>query len=1263
MKSLKKISLFPIVFCLPFILSAQIRDASKINNTTIELQWQNGQSTLVDFYADNIVRIFQDPAGGPMRVPEAKPEAQILVANPRKAVTSLTFKKGPTETIISTPKMTIAFNNASETFSITSLAENKKVVDLVKPISIEKDRVIISLKENPKENFFGGGVQNGRFTHKGKKIAIENENNWTDGGVASPAPFYWSTGGYAFMGYTFKKGQYDFGAKEPGVVTLTHDINYLDVFFMIDEGIVPLLNDYYQLTGEPVLIPKFGLYEGHLNAYNRDYWKEDTSGILFEDGKKYKESQKNNGGIKESLNGEKNNYQFSARAVIDRYQQHNMPLGWILPNDGYGAGYGQTGTLDSNILNLKTFGDYARNHGVQIGLWTQSDLHPKAGIPALLQRDLDKEVGVAGVRVLKTDVAWVGAGYSFGLNGISDAAHIMSQFGHDARPFIITLDGWAGTQRYGTIWTGDQTGGQWEYIRFHIPTYLGAGLSGLPNITSDMDGIFGGKNPIINIRDFQWKTFTPMQLNMDGWGLNPKDPFALGEPATSINRNYLKWKSELVPYSYSIAHQAVDGLPLIRAMFLDQPNAYTLGVNTQYQFMYGPYFLVAPIYKNTQSDEEGNDVRNNIYLPEGKWVDYFSGDEYDGNRILNNYMAPIWKIPVFVKRGAIIPLANPNNHVSEINQHHRIYEIYPYGKSGFTEYDDDGATLAYRQGQFTTTSIESEVTGNKAVITIHPAKGDFNGFIRTKSTEFRMNVTAKPTGITAFAGTRKLKLKQVNNADAFERTPGSYYYNPAPEWNQFATPGSSFAKVAVKRNPLLYVNIPAMDITAGSVRLIIDGYTFSPHNNLLKKTGALDVPSNFKKSDSSKAAYQIEVEWNGGDNADYYEIEFQDMLYTTIKEHHLVFENLKPETNYHFRLRAVNASGHSGWTNLTASTQKDPLEFAIRGLTAFSTAASQPREPLRNLVDFDGGTMWHSKWDTTATPFDLIIDLKSINQLDKLQYLPRTDGGNGTWQKGTVYYSMDRNNWTRVNDFEWKRNGEPKEFVFTNHPSARYVKINVTEAVGKFGSGRELYVFKVPGSQSYLPGDINNDDEVDYNDLTSYMNYTGLKKGDADFEGYISRGDINGNGLIDAFDISNVGIVVDGGARVFRSGPVGGSLVLTPDKRQLKQGETLAITVSGDSLKNVNALSFALPYSQADYEYLGIEPLGMLQMQNFSNDRLHTDGTKVLYPTFINTGNKETLKGSDNLFIIKFRVKKNISFDLKATNGLLVGKRLDVVQF
>jgi hypothetical protein len=92
-----------------------------------------------------------------------------------------------------------------------------------------------------------------------------------------------------------------------------------------------------------------------------------------------------------------------------------------------------------------------------------------------------------------------------------------------------------------------------------------------------------------------------------------------------------------------------------------------------------------------------------------------------------------------------------------------------------------------------------------------------------------------------------------------------------------------------------------------------------------------------------------------------------------------------------------------------------------------------------------------------------------------------------------VFYSNSKENWTEAGLFEWANSDEIKIFSFTDHPSARYIKIAVTDAVGGAGSGRELY---------YLPGNINNDHMIDRNDYTSYKNYTGLRKGDADFEGY-----------------------------------------------------------------------------------------------------------------------------------------------------------------
>lgn len=1237
--------------------------AKKINPTTIEILFTNDHRMLIDFYGENIFRIFRDDSGGMIRDPEAKPEAQILVDNPRKSLSSLNFTDADGMISISTETINIQLDKNTPLMKVINLQTNKIVVEEVAPIQFETRKVTLTFKENPEEYFYGGGVQNGRFSHKGKSIAIENQNSWTDGGVASPNPFYWSTNGYGLMFYTFKKGTYDFGSKEKGIVKVSHETDYLDAFFMINEGAVALLNDFYQLTGNPVLIPKFGFYQGHLNAYNRDYWKEDTTGILFEDGKKYKESQKDDTGIKESLNGEKNNYQFSARAVIDRYEAHDMPFGWILPNDGYGAGYGQTSTLDSNIQNLRNLGDYAHKKGVEIGLWTQSDLHPKPEISALLQRDIVKEVRDAGVRVLKTDVAWVGAGYSFGLNGIADVANIMTYYGNNSRPFIISLDGWAGTQRYAAVWTGDQSGGVWEYIRFHIPTYIGSGLSGMFNITSDMDGIFGGKKPVINTRDFQWKTWTPMQLNMDGWGANPKYPHALGEPVTSINRWYLKLKSELIPYAYTIAKEAVDGKPMIRAMFLDYPNAYTKGKSTEYQFLYGPNFLVAPIYQETKSDKEGNDIRNGIYLPEGDWIDYFTGDKYTGNRILNNFEAPLWKLPVFVKSGAIIPMANPNNNPSEINKALRIYDIYPSGKSSFTEYDDDGLTEEYLLGKGVTTLVESDVNRNVATITIHPAKGDFKGFVKEKITEFKINVTAKPKKVSAKVGNKKVKLTEAKSMADFVKSNNVYFYDAAPNLNQFATKGSEFAKKVITKNPQVLVKLASSDITANETILQIDGFVFEPADKNRITSGALNTAINPVVKEQNTTAYTVTPNWNKIPNADFYEIEFNGMLYSTIKDTELLFDGLEPETNYFFKIRAVNKDGHSGWSEFKARTKTNPLEFAIKGIVAQTTAENQGGAGIDKLFDFDESSTWHTKWGVNSLPFDMIIDLKTINQLEKFEYLPRSGGGNGNLLKGTVYYSHDKENWIEAGPFTWAKNDAVKTFEFKDQPVVRYIKLSITEGVGGFGSGSELYVFKVPNTPTYIPGDINNDRLIDRNDLTSYINYTGLRKGDADFEGYISNGDINKNDLIDAYDISVLATQLDGGIDGKRIEKVAGNIELSTSKKAYKKGETIDILIKGIDLRSVNALSFALPYNSADYEFVSVQPLNMKQMDNLTNDRLHTNSVKALYPTFVNVGNKESLEGSIDLFILKLKANRNVTFDLKMEDGFLVDKNLNSVRF
>ena len=1236
-----------------------VKAVRQINPTTVELTYDNGEMLTVDFYGKNVFRLFRDPKGGIIRDPQSNPEAHILVDQPRRETGRLVVDEKNGAISVATAAIKVEFNKANGLMKVTDLRNGKTVVEQQKPVSFDKGRTTMTLDNHSDEYFYGGGVQNGRFSHRGKKIEIVNTNSWTDGGVSSPSPFYWSTRGYAAMPYTFAPGAYDFGAADPKAVTLTHDTPYLDVFFMVDSTPEGLLNDYYQLTGHPVLLPKFAFYEGHLNAYNRDYWKETTDkkqGIRFEDGKYYTESQKDNGGIKESLNGEKGNYQFSARAVVDRYVQNDMPLGWVLPNDGYGAGYGQTSTLDGNIANLKSFGDYAHRHGVETGLWTQSNLHPIDTIPALLQRDIVKEVRDAGVRVLKTDVAWVGSGYSFGLNGIADVAQIMPYYGSNARPFIITVDGWAGSQRYAGVWTGDQTGGEWEYIRFHIPTYIGSGLSGMGNITSDVDGIFGGRNKTVNVRDFQWKAFTPMQLNMDGWGTSPKYPMQMGEPATSINRSYLKLKSMLLPYSYTYSHEAVTGKPLIRAMFLEDPSDFTHGTATRYQYMYGPAFLVAPVYQNTKADKDGNDIRNGIYLPKGTWYDFFTGEAYEGGRILNDFDAPIWKLPVFVKAGAIIPLVNANNNPSQIDPSNRTFEFYPEGQSLFSLYDDDGTSEAYLHGDSATTQVNSMLSGKKLTLNVAKTQGHFNGMTREQRTTLIVNCGGKPKKVATIIKGKKIKLAEDPSAE------NAWSYDEAPEMNRFSTKGSEAASKHIKHTPQLTVRLAATDITQTDISVIIDGFVSSDNSNRqFKKTGALQAPV---MQTADIQPYSIAPRWQSVSNADYYEIEFQGETYSTIKGTSLLFSDLTPATDYSFKVRAVNANGASEWTTMNTRTAVNPLENALHGLTATSTARDMDGFSIGHLFDFaTTGDIWHTDYYSKAVPFVFTIDLHSVNTLDKLQYLPRADAGNGTITRCDISVSRDGKKWTEVGEQQWARDAKTKEVVLAQHPVARYVKVDVKEAAGGFGSGREFYVFKVPGTKSLLPGDINNDGKIDENDLTSYTNYMGLKKGDADFDGYISGGDINGNGMIDAYDISNVSTRLEGGAKPEEEGNLSGKFNYVFDKQAYKAGDDVTVTVKGSGMKAINAFNFILPYNPQEMKFEKVDAVAAKDMKNMTYDRHHTDGSQVLYPTFTNVGNEQPISGNETLFVMHFKALRAFRVKPVSPKGMIVDKGLKEIDF
>lgn len=131
-----------------------------------------------DFYGDNIVRLFQDNGGGIVRHPLADPPAEILVRNARASVSDLSIMEDSDVIYVGASNICVALNRASGLIKI--LRKGEVVADFKAPIEFAPKKVMLKLGEAEDEYFYGGGVQNRRFSHKGQVIAIENQNSWTD---------------------------------------------------------------------------------------------------------------------------------------------------------------------------------------------------------------------------------------------------------------------------------------------------------------------------------------------------------------------------------------------------------------------------------------------------------------------------------------------------------------------------------------------------------------------------------------------------------------------------------------------------------------------------------------------------------------------------------------------------------------------------------------------------------------------------------------------------------------------------------------------------------------------------------------------------------------------------------------------------------------------------------------------------------------------------------------------------------------------------
>jgi len=313
----------------------------------------------------------------------------------------------------------------------------------------------------------------------------------------------------------------------------------------------------------------------------------------------------------------------------------------------------------------------------------------------------------------------------------------------EQRPFILARAASAGSQRYHTaVWTGDIYS-DYATLRAHPPEMLNTGLSGLPWWTNDTGGFLVGdyKNDRFGAharlyeRWMQFSAFCPITRAHKAGG--PPEPYALGLTTEQGARKYLQLRYRLLPYIYSYAWESSrDGMPLARALplqFQDDEKALSAPGD---EYMFGGELLVAPVLFEGQTSRK-------VYFPKGKWLDWDYGYEYEGGRdwVVS---APQNRIPVAIRAGAIIPLAPDMRNTSEKPWDPLTLEIYPYGKSGFTLYHDDGRSFDYQKGAYTTTLFSSALGAQDEVFSLEES----NKLFAPKEYRLRFHLDRTPLAVS-----------------------------------------------------------------------------------------------------------------------------------------------------------------------------------------------------------------------------------------------------------------------------------------------------------------------------------------------------------------------------------------------------------------------------------------------------------------------------------------------------------------------------------
>jgi alpha-glucosidase/alpha-D-xyloside xylohydrolase len=647
-----------------------------------EIRYGGGRAELsIGAVSDRTVQIVLSPLDDKGKPLAAPPSTAFI---PQKVEAKLVCRELKDVREIAAGKLTVKVT--SEPLAISVRGPGDKVVQ---ELSFTDDGVLGFRTRAPVLGLGEGGLQ---FDRRGKQFRMLNGQRppllETHGGTI-PVPFLIGTDGWALF-FNGPWGEFDLREGRGKLLPKKESLGKepLQLYVINLQQPADALTEYLRLTGRPVMPPKWVL--GYMQSHRTLASPQEPAQIA----KTFRDKQ------------------LPCDALIYLGTGY-CPAGW---NVGHG-------TLE---FNPKTFDRPAENLAALHELNFKVVLHvnhaPRKLFGASVAEESESPLHIRNYWArhrddfkLGVDAWWPDDGDELPIEARL-ARHRCYYEGPlqdrpDVRPWALHRNGYAGAQRYGGwIWSGDVQS-RWATLAAHVPVGVNYSLSLTPFWGTDTGGFvptaeltgelytrwfqFSTFNPLFRSHGRTWKLRLPWGWNTGEFGpVESRDGPDKSEMHNAgvepICKKYLELRYRLLPYNYTLMREACDtGLPPMRALWLHYPDdaeAVKLGD----EYFWGRDLLVAPVV------EKGATARR-LYLPEGTWYDWWTGEKTTGKRWTERRV-DLATLPLYVRAGAIVPLDPVRQYTAQSVTGPTTLRVFPGADGTFTLYDDDGQSLGYRDG-------------------------------------------------------------------------------------------------------------------------------------------------------------------------------------------------------------------------------------------------------------------------------------------------------------------------------------------------------------------------------------------------------------------------------------------------------------------------------------------------------------------------------------------------------------------------------------